>query len=157
MKKKVLGSLLLGAMLASVPAAAMAETVTINLSNPVASVDADTIVMQSVAGISEDGVILVPVRDVAEAFGGTVVYTPETSQVKLSLPNGQWAEITVQTTANGSTGSAADQTEGIVSVGTFVDDKLYIPADLMATCLGARLELIDYGQEGVYRLIYHVR
>lgn len=157
MKKKVLGSLLLGAMLASVPAAAMAETVTINLGNPVASVDADTIVMQSVAGISEDGVILVPVRDVAEAFGGTVVYTPETNQVKLSLPNGQWAEITVQTTANGSANGAADQTDGIVSVGTFVDDKLYIPADLMATCLGARLELIDYGQEGVYRLIYHVR
>ena len=73
------------------------------------------------------------------------------------MPNGQWAEITIQTTANGSANGDADQTDGIVSVGTFVDDKLYIPADLMATCLGARLELIDYGQEGVYRLIYHVR
>lgn len=154
LKKKLCAGLLLGAMLAAVPSAALAETVTIDLGNPVVTVDGTDVVMQEVAGVNENGVIMVPVRDVAKAFGGTVVYDGVLNQVKLTFPNGNWADITIQ-----EDNDAADATddEGITSVGTFMNDRLYIPADVMAICLGARLELVDYGQDHVYRLIYHVR
>lgn len=154
LKKKLCAGLLLGAMMATVPSAALAETMMIDLGNPVATVDGTDVVMHDVAGISKDGVILVPVRDVAEAFGGTVLYDGTLNQVKLTFPNGNWADITIQADNNAADNGNA---EGIVSVGTFMNDRLYIPADLMATCLGGRLELVDYGRDNVYRLIYHVR
>ena len=154
LKKKLCAGLLLGAMMATVPSAALAETMMIDLGNPVATVDGTDVVMHDVAGISKDGVILEPVRDVAEAFGGTVLYDGALNQVKLTFPNGNWADITIQADNNAADNGNA---EGIVSVGTFMNDRLYIPADLMATCLGGRLELVDYGRDNVYRLIYHVR
>ena len=146
LKKKLCAGLLLGAMMATVPSVALAETMIIDLGNPVATVDG--------TDVSKDGVILVPVRDVAEAFGGTVLYDGALNQVKLTFPNGNWADITIQADNNAADNGNA---EGIVSVGTFMNDRLYIPADLMATCLGGRLELVDYGRDNVYRLIYHVR
>lgn len=155
MNKKIISSLILGAMLAVTPAAAFAETVTVDLGNPVINVDGSSYVMQDVAGLNEEGVILVPVRDIAEAFGGTVVYDAAENTVKLTFPNGNWANIAIGAPVDGTAADA--DADGIVSTGTFVNDKLYIPATLMATCLGARLELIDYGQDTVYRLIYHVR
>ena len=155
MNKKIISSLILGAMLAVTPAAAFAETVTVDLGNPVVSVDGGSYVMQDVAGLNEEGVILVPVRDIAEAFGGTVVYDAAEHTVNLTFPNGNWANIAIGAPVDEAAADA--DADGIVSTGTFVNDKLYIPATLMATCLGARLELIDYGQDTVYRLIYHVR
>ena len=154
MKKKLIGSLVLGAMLAAVPTAAMAEVVTINLGDPLVTVDADSHVMQEVAGVNEDGVILVPVRDVAEAFGGTVVYDESQNVVKLTLPNGNWANIAIE---GPSDGVITNSGNGIVDKGTFINDRLYIPATLMATCLGGRVELIDYQRDEVFRLIYYVR
>lgn len=154
MKKKLIGSLVLGAMLAAVPTAAMAEVVTINLGNPLVTVDADSHVMQEVAGVNEDGVILVPVRDVAEAFGGTVVYDESQNVVKVTLPNGNWANIAIE---GPSDEAITDSGNGIVDKGTFINDRLYIPATLMATCLGGRVELIDYQRDEVFRLIYYVR
>lgn len=154
MKKKLIGSLVLGAMLAAVPTAAMAEVVTINLGDPLVTVDADSHVMQEVAGVNEDGVILVPVRDVAEAFGGTVVYDESQNVVKLTLPNGNWANIAIE---GPSDEAITDSGNGIVDKGTFINDRLYIPATLMATCLGGRVELIDYQRDEVFRLIYYVR
>lgn len=155
MNKKIISSLILGAMLAVTPATAFAETVTVDLGNPVINVDGSSYVMQDVAGLNEEGVILVPVRDIAEAFGGTVVYDAAENTVKLTFPNGNWANIAIGAPVDGAADDA--DADGIVSTGTFVNDRLYIPATLMATCLGARLELIDYGQDTVYRLIYHVR
>ena len=155
MNKKIISSLILGAMLAVTPAAAFAETVTVDLGNPVINVDGSSYVMQDVAGLNEEGVILVPVRDIAEAFGGTVVYDAAVHTVKLTFPNGNWANIAIGAPVDGAVADA--DADGIVSTGTFINDRLYIPATLMATCLGARLELIDYGQDTVYRLIYHVR
>lgn len=154
MKKKLIGSLVLGAMLAAVPTAAMAEVVTINLGDPLVTVDADSHVMQEVAGVNEDGVILVPVRDVAEAFGGTVVYDESQNVVKVTLPNGNWANIAIE---GPSDEAITDSGNGIVDKGTFINDRLYIPATLMATCLGGRVELIDYQRDEVFRLIYYVR
>ena len=110
--------------------------------------------MENVAGISKDGVILVPVRDVAEAYGGTVVYDKASNTVKMTFPNGNWATITIVAPIDQDTVLDGDS---IVSVGTFMNDRLYIPATLMATCLGARIELIDWNSDHVYRLIYHVR
>ena len=156
MKKKLIGSLVLGAMLATVPTAAMAEVVTINLGDPLVTVDAGNHVMREVAGVNEDGVILVPVRDVAEAFGGTVVYDESQSIVKLSFPNGNWANITLDGAAETSN-AGAEESQGIVDKGTFINDRLYVPATLMATCLGGRVELIDYQRDDVFRLIYYVR
>ena len=155
MNKKIISSLILGAMLAVTPATAFAETVTVDLGNPVVNVDGSSYVMQDVAGLNEEGVILVPVRDIAEAFGGTVVYDAAEHTVNLTFPNGNWANIAIGAPVDEAAADA--DADGIVSTGTFVNDKLYIPATLMATCLGARLELIDYGQDTVYRLIYHVR
>lgn len=154
MKKKLIGSLVLGAMLAAVPTAAMAEVVTINLGDPLVTVDAGSHIMQEVAGVNEDGVILVPVRDVAEAFGGTVVYDESQNVVKLTLPNGNWANIAIE---GPSDEAITDSGNGIVDKGTFINDRLYIPATLMATCLGGRVELIDYQRDEVFRLIYYVR
>ena len=154
MKKKLIGSLVLGAMLAAVPTAAMAEVVTINLGDPLVTVDADSHVMQEVAGVNEDGVILVPVRDVAEAFGGTVVYDESQNVVKVTLPNGNCANIAIE---GPSDEAITDSGNGIVDKGTFINDRLYIPATLMATCLGGRVELIDYQRDEVFRLIYYVR
>ena len=155
MNKKIISSLILGAMLAVTPATAFAETVTVDLGNPVVNVDGSSYVMQDVAGLNEEGVILVPVRDIAEAFGGTVVYDAAEHTVKLTFPNGNWANIAIGAPVDEAAADA--DADGIVSTGTFVNDRLYIPATLMATCLSARLELIDYGQDTVYRLIYHVR
>ena len=155
MNKKIISSLILGAMLAVTPAAAFAETVTVDLGNPVINVDGSSYVMQDVAGLNEEGVILVPVRDITEAFGGTVVYDAAENTVKLTFSNGNWANIAIGAPVDEAAADA--DADGIVSTGTFVNDRLYIPATLMATCLGARLELIDYGQDTVYRLIYHVR
>ena len=155
MNKKIISSLILGAMLAVTPATAFAETVTVDLGNPVVNVDGSSYVMQDVAGLNEEGVILVPVRDIAEAFDGTVVYDAAEHTVKLTFPNGNWANIAIGAPVDEAAADA--DADGIVSTGTFVNDRLYIPATLMATCLGARLELIDYGQDTVYRLIYHVR
>lgn len=154
MKKKLISSLVLGAMLATAPMSAFAGTFTVDLGNPVAVMDGQKVVMDNVAGISEDGEILVPVRDVAEAYGGTVVYDGEENKVSMTFPNGNWATIEIDAQV-GEDGLADG--DGIVSVGTFVNDRLYIPAQLMATCLGARIELVDYGQDHVYRLIYQVR
>lgn len=156
MKKKLLSSIVLGAFLATTPMTAFAGTMIVDLGNPVSVMDGKEIWMENVAGISQDGVILVPVRDVAEAYDGTVTYDKETNTVNLRFPNGNWATIEINAAASvdGYRGTSGD---GIVSVGTFIDDRLYIPATLMATCLGARIELIDYGQEQVYRVIYHVR
>lgn len=154
MKKKLIGSLVLSAMLAVAPTAAMAEVVTINLGDPLVTVDADSHVMQEVAGVNEDGVILVPVRDVAEAFGGTVVYDERQNVVKVTLPNGNWANIAIE---GPSDEAITDSGNGIVDKGTFINDRLYIPATLMATCLGGHVELIDYQRDEVFRLIYYVR
>ena len=158
MKKKLIGSLVLGAMLATVPTAAMAEVVTINLGNPLVTVDAGNHVMREVAGVNEDGVILVPVRDVAEAFGGTVVYDESQNVVKLTFPNGNWANIAIEGSSTGTADeTATNSSNGIVDKGTFINDRLYVPATLMATCLGGRVELIDYQRDEVFRLIYYVR
>lgn len=158
MKKKLIGSLVLGAMLATVPTAAMAEVVTINLGDPLVTVDAGNHVMREVAGVNEDGVILVPVRDVAEAFGGTVVYDESQNVVKLTFPNGNWANIAIEGSSTGTADeTATNSSNGIVDKGTFINDRLYVPATLMATCLGGRVELIDYQRDEVFRLIYYVR
>ena len=158
MKKKLIGSLVLGAMLATVPTAAMAEVVTINLGDPLVTVDAGNHVMREVAGVNEDGVILVPVRDVAEAFGGTVVYDESQTVVKLTFPNGNWANIAIEGSSTGTAAeNATSSSNGIVDKGTFINDRLYVPATLMATCLGGRVELIDYQRDDVFRLIYYVR
>ncbi len=158
MKKKLIGSLVLGAMLTTVPTAAMAEVVTINLGDPLVTVDAGNHVMREVAGVNEDGVILVPVRDVAEAFGGTVVYDESQTVVKLTFPNGNWANIAIEGSSTGTAAeTATSSSNGIVDKGTFINDRLYVPATLMATCLGGRVELIDYQRDDVFRLIYYVR
>lgn len=159
MKQKLIGSLLLGALLATTPTAALAETVTIDLGNPVVSVDADDFIMQEVAGVSDDGVILVPVRDVAEAFHGTVVYDEAQGQIRLTFPNGNWANIVISdiTAIESAANDGNSDSTGLTTMGTFINDKLYMPATIMASCLGARIELIDYGREEVFRLIYHVR
>lgn len=158
MKKKLIGSLVLGAMLATVPTAAMAEVVTINLGDPLVTVDAGNHVMREVAGVNEDGVILVPVRDVAEAFGGTVVYDESQNVVKLTFPNGNWANIAIEGSSTGTADeTATNSSNGIVDKGTFINDRLYVPATLMATCLGGHVELIDYQRDEVFRLIYYVR
>lgn len=154
MKKKWIGALLLGAMLVSAPGAALAETVTIDFDNPVVSVDAGKYVMNEVAGVNEDGVLLVPVRDVAEAFGGTVEYDAAANMVRLRFENGNWADIIIGEETDASADEIAD---GITDVGTVVDGRLYVSATLMATCLNGKVELIDYGRDDVYRLIYYVR
>ncbi len=154
MKKKLISSLVLGAMLATAPAAAFAGTLTMDLGNPVAVMDGQQVVMDNVAGISKDGVILVPVRDVAEAYGGTVVYDADARMVRMTFPNGNWATIEIDAPL-GKDG--LPDGNGIMSIGTFVNDRLYIPAQLMATCLGGRIELVDWNSDHVYRLIYHVR
>ena len=153
-KKKLISSLVLGAMLATAPASAFAGTFTVDLGNPVAVMDGKKVVMESAAGVSKNGMILVPVRDVAEAYGGTVVYDKASNTVKMTFPNGHWATIEIDA-ATGEDGLANG--DGIMSVGTFVNDRLYIPAQLMAVCLGARMEQIDWNSDHVYRLIYHVR
>lgn len=157
MKKKLISSLALGAMLAAAPTAAMAEVVTINLGDPLVTVDAGNHVMREVAGADEEGVILVPVRDVAEAFGGTVVYDEAQNLVKLTLPNGNWANIAIEDPVAETTAATAGDGQGIVEKGTFINDRLYVPATLMATCLGGNVELIDYQRDEVFRLIYYVR
>ena len=158
MKKKLIGSLVLGAMLATAPTAAMAEVVTINLGDPLVTVDAGSHVMREVAGVNEEGIILVPVRDVAEAFGGTVVYDEGQNIVKLTFPNGNWANIAIEGSSTGAAdGAVAALSDGMVDKGTFINDRLYVPATLMATCLGGRVELIDYQRDEVFRLIYYVR
>lgn len=159
MKQKLIGTLLLGALFVTTPAAALAETVTIDLGNPVVSVDADDFIMQEVAGVSDDGVILVPVRDVAEAFHGTVVYDEAQGQIRLTFPNGNWANIVISdiTATESATENDTNDSAGMTTMGTFINDKLYMPATVMASCLGARIELIDYGRDEVFRLIYHVR
>ena len=153
-KKKLISSLLLGAMLATAPASAFAGTFIVDLGNPVAVMDGHKVVMENTAGISKDGVILVPVRDVAEAYGGTVVYDKASNTVNMTFPNGNWATIEIDAPIDQDT---VTDGEGIVSIGTFMNDRLYIPATLMATCLGARIELVDWNADHVYRLIYHVR
>lgn len=159
MKQKLIGTLLLGALFVTTPAAALAETVTIDLGNPVVSVDADDFIMQEVAGVSDDGVILVPVRDVAEAFHGTVVYDEAQGQIRLTFPNGNWANIVISdiTATELATENDTNDSAGLTTMGTFINDKLYMPATVMASCLGAHIELIDYGRDEVFRLIYHVR
>lgn len=153
-KKKLISSLVLGAMLAAAPASAFAGTFTVDLGNPVAVMDGQKVVMEQAAGISKDGVILVPVRDVAEAYGGTVVYDKAANTVKMTFPNGNWATIEIDAPADQDNVLEGD---GIISVGTFMNDRLYIPAQLMAACLGARVELVDWNSDHVYRIIYHVR
>ena len=158
MKKKWIAALLLGAMLASAPTAAMAQVVTINLGNPKITVDGNSCMMCNVAGINEDGVILVPVRDVAEAFGGTVVYDETQNVVKLTFPNGKWANIAIEDPFLENVDDVTTESDtGIVDKGTFINDRLYIPASLMATCLGGKVELIQDQSGQVFRLIYYVR
>ena len=154
MKKKLISSLVLGAMLATAPMSAFAETLTMDLGSQTAVMDGKKIVLEQAAGIHKNGQILVPVRAVAEAYGGTVVYDKVSNTVKMTFPNGNWATITIDAPVDQDTVLDGD---GIVSVGTFMNDRLYIPAALMATCLGARMELIDWNSDHVYRLIYHVR
>jgi len=151
--KKLIGSVVLGAMLAATPMAAFAGTLTMNLGSRVATMDADTIVMENAAGVTEDGMIMVPVRAVAEAYGGTVVYDGEAHTVRMDFPNGNWAVIEVQM----DDAEVGDDGSSIVSVAKFVNDRMYIPADLMAVCLGGKVSYVDYGKDHVYRLIYHVR
>lgn len=153
MYKKLMSSLVLGALLATAPSAALANTMTVDFFNPVAFMDGQAVIMQQVAIVNEDGEILVPVREMAEAYNGQVEYQKENNTIRLSFPNGQWATIYI---AEMTEEPVADET-GLVSIGTFINDRLYIPASLMATCLGAQLEFISYGQDEVYRLIYHVR
>lgn len=158
MKKKWIAALLLGAMLASAPTAAMAQVVTINLGNPEITVDGNSCMMCNVAGINEDGVILVPVRDVAEAFGGTVVYDETQNVVKLTFPNGNWANIAIEDPfLENVDGVTTESDTSIVDKGTFINNRLYIPASLMATCLGGKVELIQDQSGQVFRLIYYVR
>ena len=156
MKQKWIKTFVLGAMLATVPTAAMAETVTIDFGDPVISVDAGQYLMREVAGVSEDGVILVPARDVAKAFQGTVIYDEATQQVRFTFPKGNWATIDIHTTDNRTSGNAA-QENGFNTPAMILNDTLYVPADAMAQCIGGKVELIDYGRDEVYRLIYHVR
>ena len=153
-RKKLISSLVLGAMLAAAPASAFAGTFTVDLGSPVAVMDGQKVVMEQAAGISKDGVILVPVRDVAEAYGGTVVYDKAANTVKMTFPNGNWATIEIDAPADQANVLEGD---GIISIGTFMNDRLYIPAQLMAACLGARVELVDWNSDQVYRIIYHVR
>ncbi len=153
MKKKLISSLVLGAMLATAPSAAMAGTFTMDFGNHVAVMDGKQMVMANVAGVNDKGTILVPVRAVAEAYGGTVVYNAETNTVDMTFPNGNWAKIEIEAPLD-EDGTAGD---GLVNVATFKDGHMYIPAPLMAACLGGRVEAIDYGSDHVYRLIYHVR
>lgn len=151
--KKLIGSIVLGAVLASAPMAAFAGTMTVNLGSTVATMDADTIVMEKASGVTESGMIMVPVRAVAEAYGGVVVYDAQANTVRMDFPNGNWAVIEVQM----NDAVADEDGNSIVGVAKFVDGKMYIPADLMAICLGGKVEYIDYGKDHVYRLIYHVR
>ena len=152
-KKKLIASMVLGAMLAIVPGTAFAETMTINLGKTAASMDGESIVMDCAAVMLEDGEIMVPVRTIAEAFGGIVTYDANANMVEMIFLNGHWATVEINPQENGE----ADDNDTIVDRGLFINDRLYIPADLMAVCLGANLSLVDYGQDTVYRLIYHVR
>ena len=94
--KKLISSVLLGAMLATAPMTAFASsTLTLNLGSRVATMNENTIVMQNAAGVTEEGIIMVPVRAVAEAYGGTVVYDGEANTVRMDFPNGNWAEIEI--------------------------------------------------------------
>ena len=159
MKKKVLGTVLLGALLAAAPMTAMATTAHVDLGNPVMYVNANSHVMRCTAGVNDHGRILVPVRELAEAFGGTVSFDSAARQVSMTFANGNWATITVQEAVQDGQGDEMTygQDGSIVSVGTFVEDRLYLPAELMAVCLGGKVECIDYNSDHVYRLIYHVR
>ena len=152
-KKKLIASMVLGAMLAIVPGTAFAETMTINLGKTAASMDGESIVLDCAAVMLEDGEIMVPVRTIAEAFGGIVTYDANANMVEMIFLNGHWATVEINPQENGE----ADDNDTIVDRGLFINDRLYIPADLMAVCLGANLSLVDYGQDTVYRLIYHVR
>ena len=153
MKKKLISSLILGAMLATAPMNAFAGTLTMDLGSQVAVMDGKKIVLEQAAGLNKDGQILVPVRAVAEAYGGTVVYDKVTNIVKMNFPNGDWATIEI----DAAVGEDSNEKDGIVSVGTFMNDRLYIPAELMALCLGGSVERVDYNSDHVYRIIYHVR
>ncbi len=154
MKKTWVGALLVGAMLAAAPSAALAETVTVDFGNPVVSVDADQYIMQEVAAVNAEGEFLVPVRDVAQAFNGTVEYSGADSTVKLSFPNGNWATIELGGSVTGSVGTGE---EALVTTAVMTNDHLYVSADLMARLLGGKVEMIDYGHDEVFRLIFYVR
>lgn len=155
MMKKLISSLALGAMLAAVPTAAMADVMTIDLGNSLATVNGNDYQMQGVAGVDEEGMILVPVRDVAEALGGTVVYDNGQNMVQLTFPNGNWAYMELLDPAASDAKTGEEQ--GMMEKAVFIQDRLYVPAAVMATCLGGRVEMIDYQQGAVFRLIYSVR
>lgn len=156
--KKLLTAMLTAGLLAFGATAASAETVTFDLGNRTAYVDAGHTYMERAAGVNEKGDILVPVRDVAELFGGTVEYHAEERMISMWFKNGNWALIFIGEEADEDGGALfVDEKGRIVSVGTFKDGHLYLPASLMAMCIGGKVEFVDYGQDSVYRLIYHVR
>ncbi len=155
MRKKLISTLVLGAMLAAAPGTALAETMVVDIGNPIAVLDGEPVVLKHTAGYHEDGTILLPVRDIVEALGGTVVYDETKDMVTISLPNGNWATVEIDRTAE--VGIADGTEDGIVGTGTFIDNRLYLPTPLMAACLGAHIQLIDDGQGEVFRLICHIR
>ena len=157
MRKKIIISLILGAMLAATPGMAMAQTMTMDLGSHAAVIDGANYTLEQVAGVNESGQVLVPVRALSKAFQGKVQYIKQENLVKLSFPNGNWADITVMMPNDEEADTVQDTNGSILSVATFMDDRMYIPADLMATCMGARLSVVRDAEGNPYRLIYHVR
>ena len=157
--KKLATAVLAGTMFFSTIGTASAQTATIDLGSSVATLDGAQVMLSNTAGVNERGEVLVPVRAIAELFGGTVHYYADKNLITLNFPNGNWATINVLDMIQDSADSTpvTDAYGNIISIGTFKDDHLYIPASLMATCLGGKVEAISYGQDSVYRLIYHVR
>ncbi len=148
-----MSALVLGAVLATAPMSAFAGTLTMNLGSTVATMDENTIVMQNAAFTTKEGIVMVPVRAVAEAYGGTVVYDGEANTVRMDFPSGQWAVLEVQ-----MPGTATDiESDELYSIAKFIDDRMYIPADIMALCIGGTVCHVDYESDHVWRLIYHVR
>lgn len=152
LKKKLISTLVVSTMLLTTPMTAFAGTLTMNLGSRIATMDGKQIVLDNAAGTVKDE-IMVPVRAVAEAYGGTVVYNSETNTVSMEFPNGHWATIEISRLV----GTEGEFEDAFIDIGVFIKGHLYIPADLMAICLGASVEAIDYGADHVYRLIYHVR
>lgn len=156
MKKKLIFILLFTLLLLQVSSAgAFAATLTWTLGNSEFTVDDRLITSDVQPMMTENGVLIIPLRTIVENMGGTVHYDAADNRIRLEIGS-QWAEITIgeAPAEDLQTGQFGDT---VVDIGTFEDGHLYLPLSLTSYCIGAKMYLLEDENGLPYRFILHVR
>lgn len=156
MKKKMIFILLFTLLLLQVTSAgAFAATLTWTLGNGEFTVDDRLITSDVQPMMTENGVLIIPLRTIVENMGGKIQFDAATKCIRLEIGS-QWAEITIgeEPAENLQTGRFGDT---VVDIGTFENGHLYLPLSLTSYCIGAKMYLLEDENGLPYRFILHLR